>query len=1028
MVRRDLLPSAALATLSVAVAASFGRVFASDRYLLPLVGAALAPHALGLLLRARRAAVTVVVAVSLAALAAYVVWALLLHTTTIGIPGGDTLDELSRRFDQGWSVLRHDTVPVAASSGAILLSVIAVWAMAQLSDLLAFSGEASLGALAPGLTVFIWLAALGSDDGRTLSGVAVGLAAALFLAVQHQTVLAARRTNVGRMGSLAAPRLLVVGAVIAICAISFGAIVAPALPGSGAAPLVDLRDIGTGKSPSYRTSVAPLVDVGAKLNRAETQDLFTVQSPRPDYWRLTALDEYRATGGGQWTLSAEGDDAIAQGLDEGAPNGAFTQEYRIGPLDERWMPAAYRPVRIDREDTLVVRASSTLVTGEPRVTGMHYTVVSAPPPSTVTAVQQAATARPVPASLRRYTELPSGFSQFVVNEAKRITQPYTTPYAQAKALRDYFRDGSFVYDTTVDPGDASDAIAAFLLRKSGFCVQFASAYATMARAVGIPARVAVGFTSGTLDEPGGVYRVTTENAHAWPEIWLAGLGWTHLFDPTPPVAAGRRGGSALPAEVAPPVGVQPTATATTPTATTPTTATTPGTGSSPPGTQASGGARPSVDIGAPAGDGGSNDGLVALVIALALIGAAVGAALVVLAAKRRRRAAAPGPPGTRRSDRRRVGGGARPPPRPRRPDDPRGDVARDRRGGTAGRRPGDGRAARAPRPGPQRGVLRRPRTRAHRRRRRVGPARRARSRPRGRDVALGADPAPARPADAAERPSAGSGGVALGGAQLLDERLTLRRELTDLGLDVGGHAVDRDEERELPLAQRVEDLTVVAAGPDARAVGHELQPGEILTRRDQLTHRAAGPGQRDPAVEQGPHHPQRHQVTERVGPVGGVGACDDDPVAFPVLQLCRRAARQAGGLRGREPHAALLLLVAALPAVAPPLARVAEEPLERARAHRVREALEARPAHLADVALDDEQARQHHEEAEDAEGEDVREGREEQHETGDEAEHGPLHHPRRVPVQRRVGDLLDELRVGDREVRLDLPQDPLFVL
>ena len=85
--------------------------------------------------------------------------------------------------------------------------------------------------------------------------------------------------------------------------------------------------------------------------------------------------------------------------------------------------------------------------------------------------------------------------------------------------------------------------------------------------------------------------------------------------------------------------MQPTATATTPTATTPTTATTPGTGSSPPGTQASGGARPSVDIGAPAGDGGSNDGLVALVIALALIGAAVGAALVVLAAKRRRRAA-----------------------------------------------------------------------------------------------------------------------------------------------------------------------------------------------------------------------------------------------------------------------------------------------------------------------------------------------------------------------------------------------------
>ena len=101
----------------------------------------------------------------------------------------------------------------------------------------------------------------------------------------------------------------------------------------------------------------------------------------------------------------------------------------------------------------------------------------------------------------------------------------------------------------------------FLSERRGFCVQFATAYAVMARTLGIPTRVAVGFTPGE-SVGDGTYVVSSHDAHAWPEIWLAGIGWTHMFDPTPPAgtALGVGGGSDVPEEpepATPPAVVEP---------------------------------------------------------------------------------------------------------------------------------------------------------------------------------------------------------------------------------------------------------------------------------------------------------------------------------------------------------------------------------------------------------------------------------------------------------------------------------------
>jgi HAMP domain-containing protein len=165
--------------------------------------------------------------------------------------------------------------------------------------------------------------------------------------------------------------------------------------------------------------------------------------------------------------------------------------------------------------------------------------------------------------LGKYTELPRTLPDVVRSRARAVTQGATTPYDRARMLRDYFRGGQFTYDPNVNLTDAISGTQAFLDAKRGFCVQFASTYALMARSLGIPARVAVGFTPGDLHAATGRYSVTNYEAHAWPEIWLAGVGWTNQFDPTPPSAL--PGGSDLPNDTAGAVAPPPPAAGTVPT-------------------------------------------------------------------------------------------------------------------------------------------------------------------------------------------------------------------------------------------------------------------------------------------------------------------------------------------------------------------------------------------------------------------------------------------------------------------------------
>jgi len=181
--------------------------------------------------------------------------------------------------------------------------------------------------------------------------------------------------------------------------------------------------------------------------------------------------------------------------------------------------------------------SGTLIVDRTRSTsdGLAYTLLSQVPQRDPAAIASAGTG--IPDNIAdRYLELPSDFSQRVIDEAEAIVAAAgaTTTYEKALALQNYFRDPSlFAYDLEVANGHSAERIEDFLFEvRVGYCEQFSGSFAAMARALGIPSRVAVGFTPGEYDPSIDAYVVSGRHAHAWPEVWIEDIGWLR-FEPTP---------------------------------------------------------------------------------------------------------------------------------------------------------------------------------------------------------------------------------------------------------------------------------------------------------------------------------------------------------------------------------------------------------------------------------------------------------------------------------------------------------------
>ena len=140
---------------------------------------------------------------------------------------------------------------------------------------------------------------------------------------------------------------------------------------------------------------------------------------------------------------------------------------------------------------------------------------------------------------------PQDLPPSLVELSNEVVADAKTPAAKAAAIQDFLRDGDYTYSVEPLPGMGYEALENFLTRdKQGYCEQFASAMAMMARVAGIPSRVAIGFLPG--DQVGDSWEVSVKDMHAWPELYFSTWGWVR-FEPTPSVQTGD----------APPWSVQP---------------------------------------------------------------------------------------------------------------------------------------------------------------------------------------------------------------------------------------------------------------------------------------------------------------------------------------------------------------------------------------------------------------------------------------------------------------------------------------
>ena len=132
----------------------------------------------------------------------------------------------------------------------------------------------------------------------------------------------------------------------------------------------------------------------------------------------------------------------------------------------------------------------------------------------------------------RYLQLPEELPQRIRDLAMQITAPYDSAFERARALERYLREEIAYNEMIAAPPSGQDGVDYFLFGvREGYCDYYASAMATMARAVGIPARLAAGYTQGEFDGERGAYRVKERNAHAWVEVFFPGYGWVE-FEPT----------------------------------------------------------------------------------------------------------------------------------------------------------------------------------------------------------------------------------------------------------------------------------------------------------------------------------------------------------------------------------------------------------------------------------------------------------------------------------------------------------------
>ncbi|WP_157420066.1 DUF3488 and transglutaminase-like domain-containing protein [Actinomadura kijaniata] len=429
-----------------------------------------------------------------------------------------------------WKSILTTLLPAPARPEFLVLVHVLVWLAAFASAELALRTGLRAAPGLPPLAVFGVALLLGVDGPGSNLPLAAGTVVLL-------VVLVPLRADQGW-------RPLALGLPVAAALGTMAWLAAPLVPVS--AEPYNPREQVQAPPPQRRDSISPLDRVGGWLLSPD-QVMFTARGGNAGEWRLVALDRF---DGVTWTSTAKFAPTGRSVPEDGTvvERRDLDQTITVGDLPGVWLPAADRPRQIDGVTVVVDPASGVAAAAQPLRPGQTYRVRSRVP--RWNADDLAAASLATDPEARAAAGLPWGpgatrepvqvaeFRRF----AERATEGAASPFQQAARLAMHLRRYAR-YSVTAPPGHGYRQLDYFLSEgRAGTPEHFATAYAVLARTLGLPTRIRVGFRGG-VPADGGV-RVRSGDVMVWPEVKFEEIGWVP-FNPTPDQAGKTRRNDAV---------------------------------------------------------------------------------------------------------------------------------------------------------------------------------------------------------------------------------------------------------------------------------------------------------------------------------------------------------------------------------------------------------------------------------------------------------------------------------------------------
>jgi transglutaminase-like putative cysteine protease len=245
--------------------------------------------------------------------------------------------------------------------------------------------------------------------------------------------------------------------------------------------------------------------------------------PGARYWRGPVLHQF---DGRAWRGIDSSPARVSHLLLSGA---AYRYRLSLEPHAHRWIFTLDWPASWSLPKALLT-SDEVLMQPEPILDTLDVVASS---------FSEAHLARPLGADERaRDTALPPASNPRTGELAQRLWQAHPRDVDYARAVLALFHDQPFYYTLTPPRLEQNPSDEFLFETRRGFCGHYASAFAHLMRAAGIPARVVTGYLGGTYNRFANYWIVRQSDAHAWTEVWLEGRGWTRI-DPTSAVAPER---------------------------------------------------------------------------------------------------------------------------------------------------------------------------------------------------------------------------------------------------------------------------------------------------------------------------------------------------------------------------------------------------------------------------------------------------------------------------------------------------------